>query len=52
MKQAIFQIGKQPDQKKEENVKHTDNTLETQKPKQLTSIKPIKVVENVYYVTR
>ena len=27
MKQAIFQIGKQPDKKKEENVKHTDNTL-------------------------
>ena len=52
MKQAIFQIGKQPDQKKEENVKHADNALETQKPKQLTSIKPIKVVENVYYLTR
>ena len=53
MKQATFQIGKQPDQKKEENVKHAENTLETQKPKQITSsIKPIKIVENVYYLTR
>jgi hypothetical protein len=52
MKQATFQIGKQPHQKKEENVKHTENTLETQKPKQLTSIKLLKVVENVYYLTR
>jgi hypothetical protein len=53
MKQATFQIDNQAHPKKEENVKHTDNTLETQKPKQITSsIKPIKIVENVYYLTR
>jgi len=52
MKQATFQIGNQSTPKKEENVKHPENTLETQKPKQLTSIKPLKVVENVYYLTR
>jgi len=52
MKQATFQIGNQVHPKKEENVKHTENALETQKSKQLTSIKPLKVVENVYYLTR
>jgi len=52
MKQATFQISNQERAKNEENMKPTDNALEIQKPKQLTSIKPLKVVENVYYLTR
>lgn len=52
MKQATFQISNHESAKKEENVKHPDKTLETQNSKQITSIKPSKVVENVYYLTR
>lgn len=52
MKQATFQIGNQSTPKKDVNVKQYENKPDPQPSKQLTSVKPSKVVENVYYFNR
>ena len=56
MKQAIFKIDKNANtNKKEENKEekiHTINTINLEDNKIITSIRPIKVTENLYYFNK